>query len=553
MGGDHDSGLTANAAPPPPLSIPVFRLFWFANITANFGSLIQGVGAAWLMTSLTTSPVMVALVQSSTTFPIMMLSLLSGAIADNLDRRKIMIAAQIFMLIASIGLVICAWLNLLTPWLLLAFTFLIGCGVASNTPAQSASVGDMVPRSVVPAAVGLNSMGFNIARSIGPAIGGLIVASVGAVYAFVANVFSNVMLIAFLIQWRPNYPAKHLPRESLLAAMHAGPRYVMMSPNLRVVMVRSTLFGIFASAAPTLMPLIARDVIHGGAGVFGLLSAGFGVGAVGGALVTAQLRTRLSSEKIVQLAALFMAAGTALAGVSTFTPLTLLAVMLAGSGWVLGLSTFNILVQMASPRWVVGRALACYQMCAFGAMSIGAWIIGGLTESLGVVMTLIVLAAIQASNVLWGFILPVADADALNLDPLRHSYEPKTQVPVPPRSGPIVIDIAYRIAPSDVPAFQEAMLECRRIRRRDGAMGWSLVRDLGDEERWVERYQAPTWISYLRHIGRRTHDDAANWDRIEKLHIGPEPPVVTRMLERQPGRVTADEPSDPLPNPAGLV
>ena len=249
---------TETAAPPPSaFRHAIFRQVWVASLFSNFGALVQAVGAAWLMTTLSSSPQQVALVQASTTLPIMLLSLWAGAVADNHDRRLVMLGAQCFMLLVSITLAVCAWFGVLTPWLLLGFTFLIGCGGAFNNPAWQASVGDMVPRSVLPNAVALNSMGFNIARSVGPAIGGAIVAAAGAAAAFVLNAFTYVGLIVVLLRWRPERAPRRLPRERTGIAMSAGLRYVAMSPDLRLVMLRAALFGVAASAVPALMPLIA--------------------------------------------------------------------------------------------------------------------------------------------------------------------------------------------------------------------------------------------------------------------------------------------------------
>jgi MFS family permease len=231
---------------------------------ANFGALIQSVGASWLMTSIAQSADMVALVQASVALPVMLLSLIAGALADNRDRRVVMLGTQFFMLTVSVGLAVCAWAGLITPWLLLAFTFLIGCGSAFNAPAWQASVGDMVPRAELPSAVALNSLGFNIARSVGPAIGGAIVAAAGAAAAFVVNAASYLALIVVLARWRPIRAPAILPRESLGVAMAAGVRYVAMSPAIRTVLLRSAIFGAGASGLVALMPLVAKNLLGGG-------------------------------------------------------------------------------------------------------------------------------------------------------------------------------------------------------------------------------------------------------------------------------------------------
>jgi MFS family permease len=532
-----------------PFHVPIFRAVWIASLASNFGGLIQSVGASWLMTSLTTSPQLVALVQASTTLPIMLLSLWAGAVADNLDRRWVMLWAQMFMLAVSIVLALTAWAGLLSPWLLLLFTFLIGCGTALNAPAWQASVGDMVPRSLLPGAVAMNSMGFNVARSVGPAIGGAIVAAAGAAAAFLANAFSYVGLIVVLARWRPAIAPRLLPRETLGMAMAAGLRYAAMSPHLRVVILRAGLFGLAATAVPSMMPLVARTLMAGGALGYGALLGAFGVGAVGGALVSSRLRRLVSNERMAQLGSLAMAIGAAATGLSQLMPVVVPALMLAGAGWVLALATFNVSVQLTTPRWVVARALALYQMAAFGGMAIGASLFGFLASHVSIEGALLVGAAMQLSFALLGFWLPLPKIDNLNLDPLTRWTEPQTAVPVEQRSGPIVVTIEYRIASASIVEFLTVMNERSRIRRRDGARHWSLLRDLGDEELWVERYHVPTWLDYVRHNQRRTHADADNSDRIRALHIGPDSPRVHRMIERQ----TAVLPMTRAPGPQEMA
>ena len=264
---------------------------WLANLTTNFGGLIQSVGAAWLMTSLAGSAELVALVQASTALPIMLFSLAAGAIADNYERRAIMLAAQVFMFMVSVALAVSSYFGLITPWGLLTFTFLIGCGAALNNPAWQSSVRDMVPVPDLPQAIVLNSVGMNIARSVGPALGGIIVAAAGAAAAFAANALSYVALMLVLFRWRPETLPRKLPPESLGTAMSAGIRFVAMSPTIRTVLLRAFVFGLAGSAVQALMPLIARDLVRGGPVTFGLLLGGFGAGAVaGGLLVRASVR-----------------------------------------------------------------------------------------------------------------------------------------------------------------------------------------------------------------------------------------------------------------------
>lgn len=526
-------------APASPFAVPLFRAIWLASLVSNFGGLIQSVGASWMMTGLGASPQMIALVQASTSLPIMLLSLWAGAVADNLDRRRVMLAAQGFMLLVSAALALGSWLGWITPWSLLVFTFLIGCGTAINGPAWQASVGDMVPRAMLPDAVAYNSMGFNIARSTGPALGGMIVAVAGAAAAFLANAVSYLGLIVVLLRWKPDLPERRLPRERLGVAMAAGIRYVRLSPSIRVVLARAALFGFAASVLPALMPLIARDLVGGGPLTYGLLLGGFGAGAVIGAMGSRRLRQMLSTEALVRLASLALALGGGLVALDPGLMLTLLALVLAGAGWVSALSTFNVSVQMASPRWVVARALALYQMAAFGGMAGGSWVFGLVAEQRGLAVALLAAGVAQLLGMVAGLRFPVPAINRLDLDPRDTWREPQPKVAVEPRSGPIVITIEHRLAQRDIPRFLSVMSERRRIRRRDGARHWTLLRDLEEPELWIERYHVATWIDYVRHNQRRTRADDANSLDLRGLQIDGKAPIVHRRIERQTGSLPA--------------
>ncbi|MDO1580558.1 MFS transporter [Rhizobium oryzicola] len=520
-------------SPLAPFAHQTFRTIWIASIASNFGGLIQAVGAAWMMTAISDSENMVALVQASTALPIMLFSLVSGALADNYNRRSITLTAQVFMLAVSILLTIFAYFGWLSPWLLLTFTFLIGCGTALNNPSWQASVGDIVPREVLPAAVTLNSVGFNITRSLGPALGGAIVAALGAAAAFATNALSYFPLLYALFRWQPDVPVSTLPRETLGRALSAGFGYVAMSPKLIKVLFRSALFGIAASAILALLPLVARDLVSGGPLTYGLMLGAFGVGAIGGALLNARLRELFSSEMIVRLSFTGFAVSAVVTSLSTNTWLTCAVLLIPGACWVLALSLFNTTVQLSTPRWVVGRALSFYQTAAFGGIAAGSWIWGSLAEDYGVGTSLMLasLAMVFGAAVGWKFALP--SLETLNLDPAGTFREPSLRLDLQPRSGPIVLLIDYTIREENVPEFLELMQERRRIRIRDGARQWALLRDLENPDIWTETYHTATWADYVRHNQRRTQADSEVWARIRALHAGPEGPRVHRMIERQ--------------------
>ncbi|MBL9058144.1 MAG: MFS transporter [Rhodobacteraceae bacterium] len=524
--------------PPPtsplaPLRHPAFRLIWTATLVSNLGWLIQGVGAGWLMAELTPSHDMVALVQGSTTLPIMILAVAAGALADNFDRRKVMLAAQLFMGAVSVLLSVAAWGGWLGPWSLLCFTFLLGLGSALHLPAWQASMRDLVPREDLPAAVTLNSMSFNLMRSIGPALGGLIVAAAGAAAAFAINAASYLAVIYALFRWNHRPELRDLPAERLHSAIWAGLRYVALSPNLMRVMARASVFGLSAVVLLALLPVVTRDTLQGGATTYGLLLGAFGLGAIGGALASPQLRRRAGIEAIVACSFLAFGAGTVLVAVSTTLWLVLPGLLMAGAAWVSALSLFNVSTQLATPRWVVGRALAVYQTATFGGMALGSWLWGWISEVGSPQTALLIAAGVMVAGAAMGRVLPMPDFSDVNLDPANRFHEPALRLDLKARSGPILVMIDWDIPPANTDAFLALMADRRRIRLRDGVGQWALLRDLETPDIWVESYHVPTWVEYIRHNQRRTQADSQNWDRLMELHRGPEPPRIHRMIERE--------------------
>ncbi|NLY27713.1 MAG: MFS transporter [Alcaligenaceae bacterium] len=530
-----------------PFRHATFRSLWLATLVSNLGGLVQAVGAGWLMVTISASSDMVALVQAATTLPIMIFSLASGALADNFDRRSIMLVAQTLMMVFSVVLAVFAFTDALTPWLLLAFTFLIGCGSALHNPSWQASMGDIVPREDLSAAVTLNGMGFNLMRSVGPALGGLVVAIAGAAAAFVLNAFSYVALIRALVLWKPERAPRLLPREPFGSAISAGLRYVVMSPNLLKVMFRSFLFGLSAISILALLPLVARDLVQGGAFSYGILLGCFGLGAIGGAFLNGKIRESWRNEAIVRASFAGFAICVVVLGVSRDFWLSCLALLPAGAFWVMALSLFNVTVQLSTPRWVVGRALALYQTATFGGMAAGSWLWGSVAEVHGTDKGLMVSAVVLVVGVLIGLRYRLPEFGTLNLDPLDKFSEPALRLDLRSRSGPIMIMIDYEIDQNDVPEFLDAMAARRRIRIRDGARQWSLLRDLENPRIWTETYHVPTWVEYVRHHQRRTKADGSVVDRLQALHRGTEPPRVHRMIERQTVPVHDDTPLKEIP------
>ncbi len=509
-----------------------FRRLWVSAQASNLGSLIQAVGAGWLMTSLTSSERMVALVQTSLTLPIMVFALAAGVFADSFDRRKVMIVAQSFMLVVSVLLTVLAALGGLSPWGLLGFTFLIGCGAALHNPSWQASVGDIVKREEVPTAISLNAIGFNIVRSVGPAAGGVVVAIGGAAAAFAVNAFSYLAILGALFTWHPVRTPRALPREAFGAAFVAGLRYVALSPNLIRAILRSATFGAAAVAIQALLPVVVRDELDGGAVAYGVSLGSFGIGAVSGAMFSQRLRARFANETLARICFVGMGAATCVVGNSTMLPVTALALFVGGGCWLQMMSLANATVQMSAPRWVVGRTVALYQTGAFGGMALGSWVWGLLAEAQGVTVALTAAALMLLVGAALGRFVPLPDFEGLDLDPLNHFKEPPLRLDLTHRSGPIMIVVTYEIAEADEATFQQLMAQRRRIRIRDGAQRWALLRDLEMPDLWLETYHVPTWTEYVRHHARRTQSDKGVNEAILALHKGTAPPAVHRYLER---------------------
>ncbi|MDF2983928.1 MAG: transporter, partial [Devosia sp.] len=395
-------------------------------------------------------------------------------------------------------------------------------------------VGDLVPRSSVGSAVALNSIGFNLSRSLGPAVGGIIVAVAGAAAAFAVNLVSYLGLLFVLLRWKPAPAPAGLPREAVGAAMFAGIRYMALSPQLGKVLVRSFIFGLSASSVLALLPVVASQIPGGGPLVYGLLLGAFGLGAVGGALISARLAEQFSSEAIVRLAFVGFAICAAVTGLSPSPWLTGLALLLGGACWVLALTLFNVTVQLSTPRWVVGRSLSLYQTATFAGLAAGSWLWGVAGEQFGVGNALIASAIALVIGAAVGLVLSIPPRVMLDLDPANRWQEPQISLPIEPRSGPIVISIEYKIRPQDVREFLRVMAERKRVRMRDGAREWVLRRDLSETDVWVESYKSPTWTEYARHNQRLTHADEVIGEKLRNLHQGPERPVVRRMIERPP-------------------
>jgi MFS family permease len=519
-----------------PLRHPVFRRIWLASLLSNLGLLIQGVGAAWAMTQMTSSADKVALVQTALMLPVMLISMPAGAIADMHDRRIVALISLSISLCGATALAALFWLGLVTPEVLLALCFVVGSGMALFGPAWQSSVSEQVPPETLPSAVALNGISYNIARSFGPAIGGIIVASVGAVAAFAANAILYLPLFTVLFLWRRTTEPSRLPRERLNRAIVSGVRYIANSPSIRIVLARTLVTGVIGGSISALMPLVARDLLHGGAQTYGIMLGAFGVGAVIGALNIAELRKRMTSEAAVRACALSMGGAIAAVALSREPVLTAAALVVAGAVWMLAVALFNIGVQLSAPRWVAGRSLAAFQASISGGIALGSWGWGQLTDAAGVETALLVSGALMFLSPLLGLWLPMPRVGARD-DAAEVLADPEVRLSLTGRSGPLVVEIEYRVAQENARAFHNVMQDVQLSRQRNGAYGWSIARDIADPELWTERYHCPTWLDYLRQRSRSTQSERALHQCAMDFHLGPDPIRVRRMLERPFGSV----------------
>ena len=525
-----DSQAGGPGKPPSPLASPLFRALWIATIVSNVGTWMHDVGAGWLMTSLSPDPLMVALVQSATTLPMFLLALPAGALADIVDRRKLLIGAQVLGLVSAALLAVATLSGLTTPAVLLGFTLAIATAAALSAPAFQAMVSELVPAASLPQAIALNSLGVNISRAIGPALGGAIIALAGPPAVFALNAVSVVGVLAVLFRWRREPKSSVLPSEHFLGAIRAGARYAARSPELQVVLVRSLGFFLFSSALWALLPIVGRRELNLTAGAYGGLLTCMGLGAVLGAVILPRLRQRLTANRVTVGASLvFAAAMAALAAAPDFLAAAA-AMALAGLAWIAMLSSLNGAAQLSASAWVKARALAVSLVVFQGAMTAGASAWGALATFAGTQAALLIAAAglvLVLPLLALRFPMP---ATQLDLAPSSHWPAPAVEGEVQPDRGPVLITVEYQVSPENTAAFAAAMQPMRRIRRRDGAVAWGLYEDAARPGVMLETFVVESWLEHLRQHERVTHADQAFQDAARAFHTGSEPPRVRHLI-----------------------
>ena len=520
-----------------PLQAPLFRNLWIASTVSNLGGWMQDTAGTWLMTVLTPSPLLIALMQTAASLPVLLLGLLAGATADIFDRRRLLLFWQAWMLGAVAILSLLTFLNILSPWVLLTLTFLLNIGTAMNSPAWQAIMPELVPREQLPEAVSLNSAGFNLARALGPALGGLAIAAfahanTGAASTFLFNSLSFVGVILVLYQWTRNPLFKSaLPAERIYGSMRAGLRYIQYAPSLKAALTKVFLFTFFVSAVWSLLAVVAARDLHQGAFGYGILNGSMGLGAVIGAGSLPHVRRRFSADTIILLSSMVFI-GTLLILAFVRYPVVIIPVLIAaGFGWTSTMSTFNLAVQISAPNWVQARMLGIYQMVFSAGMVFGSVLWGALAEHFSTVVSLAAAGAGLLVTLPWSRRLHVLRGALPDLTPSASDWA-APQLAIEPRmsDGPVRILVHYCVEPENYNAFVQAIHALKDIRLRDGAIRWGIFQDVDNPRHLNETFVMESWIDYLRQRERFTASDREIDARVVRLHSGGHPPRITPTI-----------------------
>lgn len=511
-----------------PFGHSAFAVLWTATLLSNIGTWMHDVGAGWLMTELSPSPLTVAAVQAATTLPIFLFALPAGALADIVDRRRLLITVNLLLGAVAAVLAFLVSHNAVTPTLLLIVTFAMGTGAAVMAPAWQAIVPQLVPKTELASAVALNSMGINISRAIGPALAGFLIVSYGLAVPFMLNAISVVGIVAALIWWRPaESRTSTLPPEAIVPAMISGVRYALHSAPLKSTLVRAAGFFVFASAFWAMLPLIARQVLAGDATLYGILLGCLGAGAVAGAVLLPKIKGKLGADGTVMFGTVGLAVVIVLVALAPNRTLAAFASALAGICWISVLSTLNVSAQTALPNWVRARGLSIFLMVFYGSMTVGSILWGHLASHVGIPTALLVAAAGSVIAMLLTRNVKLSQSQDMDLAPAMHWPQPIVSSDHEGDRGPVMIQLVYEIDAADRARFFELMKDLAEGRRRNGAYAWALMEDLSVPNRYIETWQEASWLQHLRHHERVTGADRSIQQEIWKLNRSGAPPSAT--------------------------
>lgn len=517
-----------------PFQHGVFTMLWSTWLVANLCMWMNDVAAAWLMTTLTSKPIWVALVQTAATLPVFLLGLPSGALADILNRKHFLFFTQVWVAAVGSLLSLAVFAGVVTPPLLLLLVFLNGIGLALRWPVFAAIVPDLVPRAKLPAALALNGVSMNASRILGPLIAGAIIASLGSAWVFLLNAVLSIVAAVVITRWQREHRPDPLGRESLRGAMRVGLQYVAQSYHLKGVLLRIAIFFFHSTALMALLPLVARQIEGGDAGTFTVLLAAMGAGAIASTFALPRLRQALSRDRLVLLGASTQALTMAVMAVNTHLWIGVLAMLLGGAAWITTANTLSVSAQISLPDWVRARGMSMFQMAIMGASASGAAVWGQVATWSSVPWALGLGAASGAlAMLLANWRMP--DRGVMD-DPTPAGAMPRPEVTAPPQSGHVLVTIDYQIDPANAPAFRALMAQSRSSRLRQGAVGWELLTDINDPGRFVEVIEDASWTDHLRRFERVSAADVALRERKLAFHIGEAPPLVRRMVRESTAR-----------------
>lgn len=528
----------------PPALLPLrhasFRSLWIAYVITSLGTWLQNTGAGWLMTSLSPNALTVSLVQAATILPVFLLALPAGALADIIDRRLFLLGTQVWTMLAAALLAALTLSGQTGVWGLLGLTFAIGIGSAMTNPAWGAVVPELVPREDLVQAIALNGIGFNLARAIGPALAGFLVVLAGTGFAFALFAASILAVITALLLWRRDGERSVLPREHLLSAIRAGMRFVRNTPAMRAAMMRSFAYSLPASAPWAVLPLVVRQQLGLGAGMYGLILGVMGAGGVVAGMGLPALRKHADRDAVVVIASLSSCAGIALLAVSRHWVVASIGMLLFGLGWVAAFATLQAAAQLVAPPWVRARALAIYQLSFNGALAVGSFGWGWLGTRIGLPGALLAAAVT-------GVALVVLVRDyRISADAARSTRapDPRPIVPEAPAAelepllhtarGRVMGSVRYQVATEDRDAFLAAMAEVRRARGRAGALFWQLYEDVAHPEGWLETWLVESWTDHLREASRTSAEDEAILARAAAFQQDGGRPTLARYIAVTP-------------------
>ncbi|HEY2622361.1 MFS transporter [Dyella sp. Tek66A03] len=512
-----------------PLRIPVFGMLWFATILGNTGSFIRDAASSWLVTDLSTSPSAVATIQAMSVLPGFLLAIFAGVLSDILDRRRLLIIIQLVLALVSVTLMLLARANALTVQLLTALTFASGTGAALMAPSWQAIVPELVSRDQLKSAIALNSLGVNIARAVGPAVAGLLLVALGAPYAYAIDATSDLIVVGALLRWHREPSADYTLPERFGGAFRAGIRFGLASRELQRILLRAAVYFLFSSAIWALLPLIARRLLGGSAGLYGVLLGAVGLGAILGALLLPRVRARTNTDRLMLFASAVTAVIMALIALVPHRWLALPALLVLGGAWIAALTSLSGVTQAILPNWVRGRGLAIYLTVFSGAMAAGSFGWGLVADGLGLANALLLSAGglALAAVLLERIPLPPGEAD---LSASSHWPEPLVAAPVPGDRGPVLVLVEYHIRHGDREGFLRALQALGNERMRDGAYNCGVSEDAADPRRIVEWFFVESWAEHLRQHQRVSRADADLQDIVLRYHTGTAPPKVSHFL-----------------------